>query len=274
MNMKVKYIIIFLLFLTMASTAPFPLTAQEADDTQVEQSYSPDTVNLILIREESRSPEWGLKRDSLRLIEKMLAKDAAKAANADGSPDASGYSSAGGPSGSLSIEDSDTASKDALRDAEILSALEFLAYEGTVNKALMNNKVTNNHPDIRARAAALLGDFGGENAKNILRQMLRSEPETMVLAQVVLAVSKIGMTGQDESGIDDMMRRTTTQYPDNFLAMAFLDANKKYMAENNGKISLATREIVYRISLGNYRSPVKKKAKEVLEEAQAYRGRE
>jgi hypothetical protein len=53
-----------------------------------------------------------------------------------------------------------------------------------------------------------------------------------------------------------MMKRIATHYPDNFLAMAFLDTNKKFMAKNNGKISLATRDITHRISLGNYRTDI------------------
>jgi hypothetical protein len=223
--------ITFLLFLCFLITV-FSVMGQE----DVEKSYSPDYVNLVIIHEQSRSPERNLKMGALALIGKLLEQNK--------------------------------------KDAEILSALEYMTLEGTVNKARVNGQITNSYPDVRAKAALYLGDFGGDAAKKVLIQMIKADPETMVLAQAVNALSKIGIVAEDEVLFNDMMRRFDTRYPDNFLALAVLGAYQKYLEEYAGKLNIATREIIYHISQGNYRAPVKKKAKQLLEQGRSYTKKE
>ncbi|MDR0785498.1 MAG: HEAT repeat domain-containing protein [Treponema sp.] len=216
-----RKIAVCLFFLPLASLFP-----QEFDDERSgELSYSPNYVDVILIREQSRTPDRNVKMSALTLIEKTLNGE---------------Y---GG-------------------DAEILSALEFLSFEGVINKERLNGVLVNNYPDVRLRAAKSLGNFGGPDAKRILLQSLRSETETMVLTQTVRALSMIGVAEEDEPVLNGMMRRFDTRYPDNALAIAFLDAYQGVMEQR--RISLATRELILRISQAKYRSSVKKKAKELL----------
>ncbi|MDR0643302.1 MAG: hypothetical protein LBG05_00110 [Treponema sp.] len=212
---------VFLLFLPFVSLFP-----QEYDEEKsAELSYSSDYVNIILIREQSRTPDRNVKMSALSLIEETLDGEYGK-------------------------------------DAEILSALEFLSFEGVINKERRNGVIVNNYPDVRLRAMKSLGNFGGDGAKRILIHALKSETETMVLTETVRAMTKIGVAREDESVLNDMMRRFGARYPDNALAMAFLDAYQGVMEQR--RISIATRELILHISQSKYHSLVREKAKELL----------
>jgi hypothetical protein len=221
------------LFLSVQTAA-----AQETGverDVQTEQSYSPDMANLILITEQSRSPEMKLKNNALALIARLLSQNK--------------------------------------KSPEMLDALEFLALEGTVNKLRINGRIINNYPSIRAKAATCLGDYGGEEAKKILVRTLKVEPDSMVLIPALYALSKIGVTAEDEIVLNDMMRRLDVRYPDNLLAIAYLDTLEKYSEEQNGAVNLATRHSISYISQGGYTKQVQKKARLLLEKLNSYRGR-
>ncbi|MDR1218683.1 MAG: hypothetical protein LBK73_03625 [Treponema sp.] len=224
--------VFFLALQTMQTVA-----AQEPGverDVETEQSYSPDMADLILITEQSRSSELKLKNNALALIARLLAQNK--------------------------------------KNPEILEALEFLALEGTVNMRRVNGKVVNTYPDIRAKAATCLGDYGGEGARKILIQMLKVESDGMALTPALYAFAKIGVIAEDEIVLNDMMRRVEARRPDNLLALAYLDALEQY-SEQGGKINLATRQTISRISQGAYASVVKKKARSLLEKLNAYRER-
>jgi hypothetical protein len=187
--------------------------------------YSPDYANIVLIREQSRTPDRNVKMAALSLIEEVLGGDRGE-------------------------------------DEEIFSALEFLSLEGVVNKERLNGVIVNSYPSVRLRAAKNLGNFGGNEAHRVLMQMVRAETETMVLTETVRALAKIGIAPEDEAVLNNMMRRFGGSYPDNALALAFLDA---YQGVGEQRcISPEAREIIFHISQAKYRSIVRKKAQELL----------
>ncbi|MDR1127087.1 MAG: HEAT repeat domain-containing protein [Treponema sp.] len=207
----------------------FPLFALFPQDSSgmvgVESSYSPDYANIVLIREQSRMPDRNVKMAALSLIEEMLEGDNGK-------------------------------------DEEIFSALEFLSLEGVVNKERLNGVIVNSYPSVRLRAAKSLGSFGGNEAHRVLMQMLRAETETIVLTETVRALAKIGIAPEDEAVLNNMMRRFDVSYPDNALALAFLDAYQGVGEQR--RIGLAAWEIILHISQSKYHSLVRKKAQELL----------
>jgi hypothetical protein len=206
----------------------FALIAQEDErDRRTERSYSPDRADVILIGELSRTSQWSLKNEALSMIGQTLDR--------------------------------------GTRDPELLGALEFLAFEGVLNKTRENGKTTNNYPDIRAKAVSYLGVYGGEDAKKILLQTIRHDPESMILTRAINALSAIGISAADESAINDMIRRFDKRRPDNLLAFAVLEAYRKYAEETDGRLNIATRQVVYSFTQGRYLKAVKDKAKEVLD---------
>jgi hypothetical protein len=203
-----------------------PLPAQNAPDpprdSETIRAYSPNTANLLLINEQSRAPTRAFKNNALALIEKLLAEGA--------------------------------------REPEMLSALEYMALEGTVNKARLNGKIVNSFPDIRGKAALLLGNYGGEDAKRVLLRMLRADTDALTLADAVRALSAIGITPEDETLLNDMMTRFNTRYPENRLALAFIDAYQTYSAEHAGVISIPSRQTIFNLTTGFFSKTVKDKA--------------
>ncbi|MDR0706859.1 MAG: hypothetical protein LBF60_03120 [Treponema sp.] len=230
----IVFLCVFFPSVQSIQTAAAQETGMERD-VQAEQSYSPDMANLILITEQSRASEIKLKNNALALIARLLAQNR--------------------------------------KSPEMLDALEFLAFEGTVNKNRINGKIINSYPSIRAKAAACLGDYGGEEAKKILVRMLKVELDSMVLIPALYALSKIGVTAEDEIVLNDMMRRLDARHPDNLLAIAYLDTLEKYSEEQAGAVQLATRHSIARVSQGAYTKLVQKKARLLLEKLNSYRER-
>jgi HEAT repeat protein len=114
---------------------------------------------------------------------------------------------------------------DVQASEELFDLIALLATEGTSNQVRSAGRVINNFPIVRKEAAALLGDIGGEDAQRVLLQIVREDPEPMVLAEAIYALGRIGPTNADEVAnhvVYTMTRENARISPDNNLAMATL----------------------------------------------------
>ena len=117
---------------------------------------------------------------------------------------------------------------------ELFTVIESLATEGTSREVRSAGRVINYFPVVRKEAAALLGDIGGPGAKNVLLEMVREDPEPMVLAEAIYGLGKIGLN--DDNEVTDhliyVLSRENAQYaPDNNLALATLLAVEKLVEQ-------------------------------------------
>jgi len=205
-------------------------------ELSVEESYLQESVELMVIREQTQAASRDMKLVALEYIGEAISVGRA------------------GP--------------------EIAKALEYLVQEGFVIQAREGGlgRLTNNYPDVRAKAAAYLGDLGTEEAKDALLKVVLSEPEPMVLTEAVKSLGKIGLNENDEAvtAISWIVTRFDILNPDNLLALSALDAYQK-IAEKNGGIKdpSAVRTII-RIAEGNYIRPVQAQAREVLNTLRKY----
>ncbi len=205
-------------------------------ELSVEESYLQESVELMVIREQTQAASRDMKLVALEYI---------------------GDAIGGGRAG-----------------PEIAKALQYLVQEGVVIQAREGGigRLTNNYPDVRAKAAAYLGDLGTEEAKDALIKVVLSEPEPMVLTEAVKSLGKIGLNENDEAvtAISWIVTRFDILNPDNLLALSALDAYQK-IAEKNGGIKdpSAVRTII-RIAEGNYIRPVQAQAREVLSNLRKY----
>ena len=113
---------------------------------------------------------------------------------------------------------------------DIFAVVLSLATEGTSNQVRSAGRVMNNFPIVRKEAAALLGDIGGPGAQEVLLEMIREDPEPMVLAEAIYALGKIGPTEADQVTthiVYVLTRENAMIAPDNNLAMATLYALEK-----------------------------------------------
>jgi len=216
-----------------AQTRP-GLVSPDNREMSVEQSYLQESVELMIIREQSRTDSRDMKMVALEYI-----GDAIDRGN---------------------------------KSDEIRAALEYLSLEGVVNVARENGRVVNNYPDVRRAAATYLGKLGTPEAKDTLLKMVNRDNEPMVITEAIRSLGTIGMNDADEvtQVITWTVNRFNVLNPDNFMALSALDAFSRIAAANNGIKDRAVVETILKIADGPYIRPVQDRAKELLVELKQY----
>ena len=215
------------------SARPRNSSGTREKEMSVEQSYLQESVELMIIREQSRAESRDMKLVALEYID-----DAINRGN---------------------------------KGDEIRQALEYLALEGVVNKTRENGRLLNNYPDIRMKAADYLGKIGTPEAKDALKKMVVADNEPMVIAEAVKSLGSIGLNDNDE--VTDTIAFVVSRYdvlnPDNNLANSALEAFDR-IARANGKIDPAAIRTIQRIAEGNYIRPIQNRAKQLLSDLRKY----
>ena len=150
--------------------------------------------------------------------------------------------------------------------------LDYLAGEGIGHEIRENRRLINYYPEVRRRAANLLGKLGGENSKDSLLKILLSDNESMVLAEAAYALGQIGLNDNDEVTeiLADVILSQDILNPDNNFAFASLLAYQKIARKNGGIDDPSAFEAIIRIAQGNYIKDVRMKAVQVLNELRTY----
>ncbi|MCL2295316.1 MAG: HEAT repeat domain-containing protein [Spirochaetes bacterium] len=151
-------------------------------------------------------------------------------------------------------------------DIHINAVLANLAGEGTTIVVREGSRRVNSFPDVRTRAARVLGELGGERARDTLIDITRnpSENESMVLSQVVFSLGLIGLNENNESLIaitNVLMNNSRQRVPDNNLAIASLLAIERIIEKNNGFPDEPSPRFLYvaitEVQFGNYSTEVR-----------------
>lgn len=233
-DMNIKYLIA----LGIIWTAPVMVSGQDFDfnldkGITVEESYLQESVKLMLIREQSRADSRELKLSALSNIGEAI--------------------------------------KRGVTGGEVLSALEHLALEGTVNRRAYQN--SRGYPDIRGKAAAYLGELGGPEAKDVLIRMAGAEHDATVLTQMITALKKIGLNENQETVnvITVILSHFNMFSPDNLLALSGLEAYETFAAQNGWKLDPASMLVISHIADGRYHGSIRQRAKQLLTLLRTYR---
>jgi hypothetical protein len=204
-------------------------TASSGSKT-VEESYLQESFELMVIHEQARSPARDMKFVALSYIKEAID---------------------GGRKG-----------------PELAKELEYLAFEGTMapSREAGTGRITNNFPDVRAKACEYLGEIGTPAAKDTLVKVMLAETEPMVLAAACKALGKIGLNENDEVTlvISYIVERFTILGPDNILALEALNAFEAIADKAGGIKDPAAIRAIINIAEGNYIKPVQQKAKDLL----------
>ena len=220
---------VFAIFPVMLMGQTRPGVTPGNQDMTVEQSYLQESVELMIIREQSRAESRDMKLVALEYI-----------------GDAIGRGNKG---------------------EEIRAALEFLSLEGVLNKTTENGRVMNNFPDVRARSATYLGQLGTAEAKNALIRMVAVDNEPMVLTEAIKSLGAIGLNDNNDAlnAITMTINRFNSLHPDNLMALSAVEAFEKLSAAGNAMRDPAVIQTLMRISEGNYIRPVQERARAVLD---------
>jgi hypothetical protein len=154
------------------------------------------------------------------------------------------------------------------KSKEIINLLGQLSSEGVTRVVRTNGRIINDFPDVRMRAADLLGQIGGEDAQNILINVALTDPEPMVTSSAVYSLGEIG-GGKDHARVEgliaDLVKAQDAVLPDNNFAFAAVEALEMLGKKHEGKVNQEVFSALIRIANGNYIRPVREKAKEVLD---------
>jgi hypothetical protein len=151
---------------------------------------------------------------------------------------------------------------------EIRASLEYLATEGTVVMTRENGRIVNNHPLVRKQAVEYLGELGTREAKDTLVKILKSDNESMVLAEAFKSLAKIGINERDETvnEITTVVRHynaLAANKPDEYLIYSALEAYEN-LALAGGISDQYTLGAIADIMVGPYQKKVRDRAREVL----------
>ena len=217
-----KRIILLMIIVSMSAVMSF---AQR--DMTVEESYLQESIENMIIREQSRVNNRDQKFLALELIGNAIER--------------------------------------GNRSEEIHVTLEYLGLEGILNRSSEAGRLINNFPDVRRETARQLGVLGTPEARDILLTLIYYETEPMVLQEAVKSLGDIGLddNGRTISTIAWIFHKFHNTVPDNLLAFATIEAIEKLAS--SGIRNQAAVELLVRIADGPYIPVVRNRAMAVLE---------
>jgi hypothetical protein len=216
------------MFVSVAALTRAQNAGQPGREMTVEQSYLQESVEMMIIREQSRTDSRDQKMIALEYIGEVIGQGRG--------------------------------------NEEVRAALEYLSLEGTVNQARENGRLINNYPDVRTKAASYLGDLGTPEAKDTLIKIVMADPEPMVLTEAIKSLAKIGINENEETvnAIAWIVSRYDVLNPDNLLALSAIEAFEKISEKNGGIKDPSVIRVLMRIADGRYIPPVRDRAKQTL----------
>jgi hypothetical protein len=155
------------------------------------------------------------------------------------------------------------------KNEEIRKSLEYLALENTnvIIRAAGSGRILNDYPDIRAKACDYLGEFPSVETKDTLVKVALGDREPMVLSSAIRSLGRIGINEADEvtQVIAFLISRFDVLYPDNSLAFEGLIALERIADKQGGLKDPAAIRAIMKIAAGNYITPVKQRANDLLD---------
>ena len=217
-----------LVILAVVLLAASAMVMGQGGDLTVEQSFLQESLEMMIIREQSRSESREMKWLALEYIGDAIRR---------------------GNSGE-----------------EIHSALVHLSMEGVRNQVREGGRLVNNHPDIRRQSAIYLGQLGTREASEALIQMLRDENEPMVIQEAIRSLGIIGINENGEA-VDQIiwvLARYDNLNPDNLMALSAIVAFERIASLNDGFIDNAAIRTLMRIAEGPYTRDVRERARTAI----------
>ena len=153
--------------------------------------------------------------------------------------------------------------------AQVEFVLEYLGLEGSGRISRQSGHKINDFPEVRRRAAELLGRVGTEEAKDALIRILLIDDEPMVKAEAAYALGTLGMNQNNETvqAIEFAYNMEDPQQPDQNFGYAISLAIEKLAQKTPGGLKdPEAYRLLVKIAQGNYLRTVKVKALQVLDE--------
>ena len=120
---------------------------------------------------------------------------------------------------------------------DMMAALNQLSGEGISTQSRTKGRLSNNYPDIRAKACDILGKVGTEEAAHILTTVVKTDNEPWVLTSAVRALGVIGSNEDDKvtDTIAFISNRVEVLNPTSSLANEIIIAYEKLLPSTKNK---------------------------------------
>ncbi len=154
-------------------------------------------------------------------------------------------------------------------DQQVEFVLEYLVLEGSGRTTREGGRLVNNFPEVRRRAANILGRVGTTEAKNALVRVLLIDQEPAVKAEAAYGLGVIGKNDNNDvvQALAFTYNKEDPTKPDNNFGYALCLAIEKLAKKTPGGIKdPAAYQMLVRIAQGNYLRTVKAKAMQVLDD--------
>ena len=232
--MKINKILSILILATLIVALPAQTSTVTRSETTAEEDYLSNFEDII-ITELSASEEYDNKLLALQYIEDALA-------------------------GSSSSRDL----------TAIQVALDSLAGEGVIKQSRTAGRLSNNYPDVRAKACDLLAQIPTPESKATLTKIALADNEPMVATAAIRSLGIIGLDPDDVvATISWVQRKYSILNPTSSLAFEILNAFEQLGASVQDKSEMI--QCISAIAVNNnYVTPVRDKAKALLKK---YTGR-
>jgi len=229
-----RFSILIITAVIIVSTAAAQSNSTAKREMSVEESYLQESIEIMIIRETARAYTREQKLIALEYINEALER--------------------------------------GNTNDEIRQTLEFLSREGRMNMARENGRLMNNFPEVRRQSAKYLGKMGTEEARKTLLDICSYENEPMVLQEAIKSLGDIGTNENNETvtHIAWIMNRFNSTNPDNLMALATIDAFEKIARKNNGINAPEVPKVLNLIAEGQYVTPVRERARQLLAELRTY----
>jgi len=197
-------------------------------EMSIEESYLQEAIELMIIRETSRSDSREQKLLALEYIGDALERGST--------------------------------------NEELRTTLEYLSLEGTQNRVTQGRRLMNNYPEVRRAAAKYLGTVGTKEAKDALIKVCATDNEPMVLQEAIKSMGTIGLNENDDvvnTIVWVVNKFNSGDNPDQLLAIAAIDTLEK-LAKKYRSVDANTIQLISRIAEGPYYRAVQDRAKQAL----------
>jgi HEAT repeat protein len=220
------------IFIAMAAAVPVSAQKKTGDKELTIEELFLKSVEFQIVREKAFSEDFDMKMSALDDLDKKI-NDGSVGDNA----------------------------------AQVEFVLEYLSMEGTARMVRENKRQINYFPEVRRRAANMLGKLGTPEAQKALINVLLGDDEPMVKAEAAYGLGTIGLNDNNETtqALAFAFDKEDPGKPDNNYAFAVALAMEKLGKKSGGVKDPAAYRTLVKIAQGNYIRSVKLKAMQVLD---------
>jgi hypothetical protein len=232
-NSRVSVVTIAVILVIFAATFAFAQDTKTSTSKEltIEELFL-KSVEFQILREKAFSDDYAVKMNALDNLEKML-KD-------------------------KGVGDNKT---------QVEFVLEYLSMEGSLHIVREDRRQVNNFPEVRRRAAGLLGQLSTPEALRALVTVLLGDEEPMVKAEAAYGIGVIGLNDKNEAveALAFALDREDPTKPDSNFAFAICLAIEKICQKTGGTTDPTAYRTLVKIAQANFNKTTKAKALQVID---------